>query len=56
MTSKELIQELKAKILEDIMNAQDMYQITEEECYKHYITVLCKYHCILKEYQLKEGD
>lgn len=56
MTSKELIQDLKAKIVEDVMDAQDMYNITEEEKYKNYITVLLKYHSILKQYELKEGD
>ena len=56
MTSKELIKELKAKIVEDVMNAQDLYNITEEEKYKNYITVLLKYHGILKQYELKEGD
>lgn len=56
MTSKELIKELKAKIVEDVMNAQDLYNITEEEKYKNYITVLLKYHSILKQYELKEGD
>ena len=56
MKSKELIKELKAKIVEDVMDAQDMYNITEEEKYKNYITVLLKYHSILKQYELKEGD
>lgn len=56
MTSKELIKELKAKIVEDVMDAQDLYNITEEEKYKNYITVLLKYHSILKQYELKEGD
>lgn len=56
MTSKKLIKELKAKIVEDVMDAQDMYNITEEEKYKNYITVLLKYHSILKQYELKEGD
>lgn len=56
MTSKELIKELKAKIVDDVMNAQDLYNITEEEKYKNYITVLLKYHSILKQYELKEGD
>ena len=56
MTSKELIKELKAKIVEDVMDSQDMYNITEEEKYKNYITVLLKYHSILKQYELKEGD
>lgn len=56
MTSKELIKDLKAKIVEDVLDAQDMYQITEDERYKHYITVLLKYHGILKQYELKEGD
>ena len=56
MKSEELIKELKAKIVEDVMEAQDMYNITEEEKYKNYITVLLKYHSILKQYELKEGD
>ena len=56
MKSEELIKELKAKIVEDVMDAQDMYNITEEEKYKNYITVLLKYHSILKQYELKEGD
>lgn len=56
MKSKELIKELKAKIVEDVMDAQDLYNITEEEKYKNYITVLLKYHSILKQYELKEGD
>ena len=56
MTSKKLIKELKAKIVEDVMDAQDLYNITEEEKYKNYITVLLKYHSILKQYELKEGD
>lgn len=56
MTSKELIQDLKAKIVEDVLDAQDMYQITEDERYKHYVTVLLKYYGILKQYELKEGD
>lgn len=56
VTSKKLIKELKAKIVEDVMDAQDLYNITEEEKYKNYITVLLKYHSILKQYELKEGD
>ncbi len=56
MKSEELIKELKAKIVEDVMDAQDLYNITEEEKYKNYITVLLKYHSILKQYELKEGD
>ena len=56
MKSEERIKELKAKIVEDVMNAQDLYNITEEEKYKNYITVLLKYHSILKQYELKEGD
>ena len=56
MKSKERIKELKAKIVEDVMDAQDLYNITEEEKYKNYITVLLKYHSILKQYELKEGD
>ena len=56
MKSEELIKELKAKIVEDVMAAQDLYNITEEEKYKNYITVLLKYHSILKQYELKEGD
>lgn len=56
MKSEELIKELKAKIVEDVMNAQDLYNITEEEKYKNYITVLLKYYSILKQYELKEGD
>lgn len=56
MTSKELIKELKAKIVEDVMDAQDMYQITEDERYNNYISVLLKYHAILKQYELKEGN
>ena len=56
MKSEELIKELKAKNVEDVMNAQDLYNITEEEKYKNYITVLLKYHSILKQYELKEGD
>ena len=56
MTSKELIKELKSKIVEDVMDAQDLHNITEEEKYKNYITVLLKYHSILKQYELKEGD
>ena len=56
MKSEELIKELKSKIVEDVMNAQDLYNITEEEKYKNYITVLLKYHSILKQYELKEGD
>ena len=56
MKSEELIKELKSKIVEDVMDAQDLYNITEEEKYKNYITVLLKYHSILKQYELKEGD
>lgn len=56
MTCKKLIKELKAKIVEDVMDAQDLYNITGEEKYKNYITVLLKYHSILKQYELKEGD
>lgn len=56
MKSEELIKELKAKIVEDVMDAQDLYNITDEEKYKNYITVLLKYHSILKQYELKEGD
>ena len=56
MKSEDLIKELKAKIVEDVMDAQDLYNITEEEKYKNYITVLLKYHSILKQYELKEGD
>lgn len=56
MTSKKLIKELKAKIVEDVMDAQDLYNITEEEKYKNYITVLLKCYRILKQYELKEGD
>ena len=56
MKSEELIKQLKAKIVEDVMDAQDLYNITEEGKYKNYITVLLKYHSILKQYELKEGD
>lgn len=56
MKSEELIKELKAKIVDDVTDAQDLYNITKEEKYKNYITVLLKYHSILKQYELKEGD